>query len=88
MTIQRAPLGGIKIVSASYGRNCGALKDNQLLRLQEACEGKMICEWMFGHDMIGDPAKDCDKTFEAKYTCVTDAGGNTSGSRLCVRGRW
>jgi hypothetical protein len=60
---------GIQIISASYGRNCGALPGNVTRRLQNACNRRADCQYRVDVAVIGDPASSCLKAFSVEYEC-------------------
>jgi peptidoglycan/LPS O-acetylase OafA/YrhL len=61
---------GIQIISASYGRNCGALPGNVTKRLQNACNRHADCQYRVDVAVIGDPAAFCLKAFLVEYECL------------------
>jgi hypothetical protein len=61
--------GSIRIVSATYGGNCGAIKGNVTSRVAAACDGSGSCEYVVDYLLIGDPAPDCGKDFNVVYEC-------------------
>jgi hypothetical protein len=71
--------GTISVVSASFGTNCGASKDNALQYVRSACTGKRQCTYSFDWREIGNPARTCAKQFQVEWTC------SRSGSILSLR---
>jgi hypothetical protein len=66
--------GTVDVISASFGANCGAQKDNMLQWVQSACSGKNLCD--FGYNWtIGNPASACNAQFGVKWRC--SSGGRT-----------
>lgn len=65
--------GGIRVVSATYGGNCGVAKGNATAHIAEQCNGKTKCQYTVDHKIIGDPAYGCAKTYTVRYRC----GNNT-----------
>ena len=61
--------GTINVVSASFGANCGAPKDNALQFVRSACSGKQQCIYAFDWREIGNPAKTCWKEFQVEWKC-------------------
>ncbi len=61
--------GKIKVVSATYGKNCGAKVGNVTAHLVQSCNGLSSCSYSVNHTIIGDPAVGCRKTYEAIYRC-------------------
>lgn len=64
-----APAGGIQVVGATYGRNCGAPSGNQTANLGTACNGRARCPYRVDYRAIGDPAYGCAKDYVADWTC-------------------
>ena len=60
----------IKITSATYGSNCGAVRDNAKQLIEAACNGQVTCTYRVEHQVLGDPAPGCAKTFVAEWTCA------------------
>lgn len=61
--------GGIRIVSATYGGNCGVAKGNVTAHIAKQCNGKSKCRYVVDHKIIGDPAYGCAKTYTVRYRC-------------------
>jgi hypothetical protein len=61
--------GGIRIVSATYGSNCGVAKGNVTAHIAKQCNGKSRCRYVVDHKIIGDPAYGCAKTYTVRYRC-------------------
>ena len=61
--------GGIKIISATYGGNCGASWGNVTSHIAQQCNGKSRCRYTVDHKIIGDPAPGCAKTYIVRYRC-------------------
>lgn len=62
--------GGIGVITATYGWNCGAQFNNEGYDLGTACDGAPSCQYTVDYRVIGDPAPGCAKTFTAVYTCA------------------
>lgn len=60
---------GIQIESATYGGNCGAAKGNVTGHIAKQCSGKSECRYTVDHEIIGDPAYGCAKTYIVRYRC-------------------
>jgi hypothetical protein len=70
-------LGGsnIKVVSASYGQNCGAPAGNVTSQVAQACSRSVSkCDYRVDVNTLGDPRQGCAKSFEVEYQC---SGGAT-----------
>jgi len=72
----RARIGGqspvsseIEVLTATYGANCGARKDNVTASLGAACNGQQQCNYIIQTSVIGDPAYGCMKDYVAQYRC-------------------
>jgi rubredoxin len=61
--------GTINVVSASFGANCGAPKDNALQYVRSACSGKQQCVYAFDGRELGNPAETCWKEFQVEWKC-------------------
>lgn len=72
--------GRIKVIAASYGRNCGAPYGNVTTHLAAACDGKALCEYIIDVKALGDPAGGCSKDFYVEWQC----GGNPEKNSLNV----
>jgi len=60
----------IRVLEASYGKNCiAALYNNQLGNLEDACNGRETCDYTVDHHVIGDPSVGCAKTYDYQYQC-------------------
>jgi hypothetical protein len=64
--------GPIKVIAATYGRNCGVHYGNVTNHLAEMCDGKATCEYVIDYRIIGDPAADCEKDYFAEWQCGRD----------------
>jgi len=73
-------MAAVQVVSATYGANCGAARDNVKSTLVAACDGRSRCEYIVDYQVIGDPAPGCAKTFEAAWTCT--AGGQQRTAKI------
>jgi len=58
----------ITVLSATYGRNCGAPWGNVTGALY-VCNNRQECRYRIDYRNIGDPAKDCPKEFRAAWRC-------------------
>lgn len=65
---------GIRILSATYGKNCGARIGNVTEAVEKACGAEKSCDYTVDVNKLGDPVQGCDKSFFVKYQC----GGGTS----------
>jgi hypothetical protein len=61
--------GDIEVVSASYGPNCGAPQGNVTGHLASSCNDTNRCSYTIDYKVIGDPARACQKSYEAQYRC-------------------
>jgi len=75
-----ATVPGIYVLSATYGGNHGAAKDNQLKNLAAACLGKWTCEYKIDHQRpeVGDPVPGFFKDYKYSWNC--DDGNKYEGS--------
>jgi hypothetical protein len=60
---------GIRVVSGTYGKNCGAKYGNVTPQLANACNGRNSCPYTIETRLIGDPAKGCEKDYTAEWRC-------------------
>jgi hypothetical protein len=78
----------IRVVSGTYGRNCGGQYGNVTNHLAQACDGKPLCRYVIDYRTIGDPAPGCPKDYYAEWQCAgspqketiainAEAGGGT-----------
>jgi len=85
--------GRIKVIGATYGRNCGAPYGNVTNNLAEVCDGRATCEYVIDFRVLGDPTPNCLKDYYAEWQCGNDrergvvsagpeAGG---GTRIVLR---
>ena len=59
----------ISIISAAYGSNCMALKNNIKSDVSKWCNGKFYCGYKPTHE---DPAVGCSKNYSVNWTCSRD----------------
>ncbi|MBL4940219.1 MAG: SUMF1/EgtB/PvdO family nonheme iron enzyme [Colwellia sp.] len=59
----------IEVLSATYGKVCGAGTGNASYHLSSACNGKVSCSYALDHRRIGDPTPGCAKDFLVSYSC-------------------
>jgi hypothetical protein len=59
----------IKVVSGTYGQNCGAQRGNATADLKTQCDGRDTCEYRIDRRTIRDPAAGCRKDFLAEWRC-------------------
>jgi hypothetical protein len=64
-----APAGGIRVVTATYGANCGVASGNVTGHLAGACDGRGTCDYRVDYTVIGDPAYGCSKGYAAQWRC-------------------
>ena len=62
-------VGGIRVVSATYGGNCGVASGNVTSHVARQCNGRSECSYTVDHRVIGDPAFGCAKTYAVQYRC-------------------
>jgi peptidoglycan/LPS O-acetylase OafA/YrhL len=63
---------GIRVVSATYGQNCGAPAGNASSFLKRACDGRDSCRYVVNVAVLGDPAGGCSKSFATEFECAPD----------------
>ncbi len=72
VAVKPPPLGTIDVVSATFGGNCGAGKNNSLQWVRSACSGKKHCDYSFDWRLLGNPSQRCDKHFVVEWKCAPD----------------
>jgi hypothetical protein len=84
--------GYIRIIAATYGRNCGAPYGNATNHLAEICDGRATCEYVIDFVVIGDPARGSAKDYFAEWECgrypgrgTVGAGAEASGQGIVLR---
>jgi len=66
------PIGPIRVLTGTYGANCGQGEGNKTTHLGDACNGKTECSYVIDYRVIGDPADGCAKNYIAKWVCGND----------------
>jgi peptidoglycan/LPS O-acetylase OafA/YrhL len=61
---------GIRLISATYGGNCGGKRGNATRALLAECSGKERCDYSVEVARLGDPAGGCAKDFAVEYMCL------------------
>ncbi|CAB3799249.1 hypothetical protein [Pararobbsia alpina] len=59
----------IRIVSGTYGQNCGAPIGNATHDLARQCNGRETCRYIVGKSLAGDPVVACRKDLLAEWLC-------------------
>jgi hypothetical protein len=59
----------IHVLSATYGRNCGAPAGNATREITTNCEGNVFCVYQIDVGVLGDPKNGCAKDFTAEFEC-------------------
>jgi hypothetical protein len=85
----------IKVVSGTYGQNCGAQRGNATPDLATQCDGRDTCEYRVDRRSVLDPAAGCPKDFLAEWRCgktefhtamlSPEAGAGSTLVLSCVR---
>lgn len=63
----------IKMVTGTYGRNCGAKSGNTTNQVARVCDGQPVCDYKVDPSVLEDPAPNCAKEFTAEWKCGTSA---------------
>jgi len=71
---------GIRILSATYGGNCGARIGNATHDVETACATKESCDYTVDVKKLGDPAPRCAKSFFVKYQCGGETAARSAGA--------
>ena len=61
----------IKVVTGTYGNNCGARAGNATAQVARTCDGQALCEYRIDPATLEDPAPNCAKNFMAEWKCGT-----------------
>jgi hypothetical protein len=69
---------GIRVLSATYGGNCGARIGNATDAIGGACGAKASCDYKVDVNKLGDPAPGCGKSFFVKYQCGGESTARTA----------
>ncbi len=62
----------IRVLSATYGGNCGAEAGNVTGDLASVCDGRPICAYTIDIRRLGDPSPGCPKNYSAQWQCGDD----------------
>jgi peptidoglycan/LPS O-acetylase OafA/YrhL len=63
---------GIRLVSATYGGNCGAKRGNATRAVVAECNGRDRCDYIVDVAKLGDPVSNCAKDFAVDYACMPE----------------
>lgn len=63
----------IKMVTSTYGSNCGAKSGNATAQVARICDGQSVCDYLLDPSVLEDPAPNCTKEFTAEWKCGTSA---------------
>ena len=63
----------IKVVTGTYGRNCGAKPGNATTQVARACDGQAVCQYKIDTATLEDATSNCAKDFSAEWKCGTAA---------------
>lgn len=77
-----ATWSGIRILSSTYGANCGARIGNATDDIEKTCGTKISCNYTVDVRKLGDPAQGCAKSFFVKYQC----GGESTARTFALPG--
>jgi hypothetical protein len=80
----------IRVVTGTYGRNCGAKPGNATAQVARACDGQAVCQYKIDMATLEDAAPACAKDFTAEWKCgaaatvyaVTMPAGAIPGEQL------
>ncbi|MGF6753647.1 hypothetical protein [Paraburkholderia sp. GAS42] len=59
----------IRILSGTYGENCGVRRGNATGDLALHCNNRDACDYVVDRSRIGEPAVGCQKNFLAEWSC-------------------
>ncbi|WP_240975764.1 hypothetical protein [Paraburkholderia aromaticivorans] len=60
----------IKVVSGTYGKNCGASRGNATAELARQCDGLQTCRYVLREAPVGTPSVRCRTDFRAEWFCT------------------
>lgn len=63
----------IKVVTGTYGRNCGAKPGNATTQVARACDGQAVCQYKIDTATLEDATPNCARDFAAEWKCGTAA---------------
>jgi hypothetical protein len=75
--IEPPKTGEIRVISASYGVNCGAQADNVLDDMKAYCQSARTCRYRLT-GRLRDPKPGCSKMFKAVWACEGEAARFTA----------
>lgn len=61
--------GTIKVTSATYGEQCGAVRGNATRDLARRCDGRKTCQYMLTRVVESERADGCREDFLAEWRC-------------------
>lgn len=73
---------GVRVMSATYGGNCGAQIGNATADVASSCGTAASCNYKVDVNKLGDPAAGCNKGFFVKYQC----GGQSASRTAAIHG--
>ena len=59
----------IRVVTGTYGSNCGAKPGNATAQVARACDGQAICQYKIDTATLEDAASNCARDFTAEWKC-------------------
>ena len=71
---------GIRVLSATYGGNCGAPVGDVTDDMRKTCATGNSCQYRVSVNKLGDPAPGCSKSFFVKYQCGGETGTRIAGA--------
>lgn len=80
----------IRVVTGTYGGNCGAKSGNATTQVARVCDGQAVCQYQIDMAAPEDAAPNCAKVFTAEWKCgnaatvyaVTVPAGAMQGENL------
>jgi hypothetical protein len=80
----------IRVVTGTYGGNCGAKSGNATTQVARVCDGQAVCQYQIDMATLEDTAPNCAKVFTAEWKCgnaatvyaVTVPAGTMQGENL------
>ncbi|MCR4332104.1 MAG: hypothetical protein NUV34_05290 [Sulfuricaulis sp.] len=63
----------IRVLTGTYGSNCGAKPGNATAQVARACDGQAVCQYKIDTATPGDATPACARDFAAEWKCGTAA---------------
>ena len=61
----------IKVITGTYGGNCGSKTGNITAQIARICDGQASCEYKLDPGLLEEPSTDCARNISAEWNCGT-----------------